>query len=142
MCDLRALTRAALLEALSQYPGDKEPKGQLQGVKTPQVALEWQRWDDVFFFDTSIRKCPEEKPLVGWFLFSKHLAVFPNLCQKKSWLKWNQEKAPLSELIVEEGNESLILKPQVRLFLLWLFHFLELKDFVSESQQQSGKFSC
>lgn len=26
VCDLRALTRAALLEALSQYPGDKEPK--------------------------------------------------------------------------------------------------------------------
>lgn len=24
VCDLRALTRAALLEALSQYPGDKE----------------------------------------------------------------------------------------------------------------------
>ena len=49
VCDLRALTRAALLEALSQYPGDKESKGQLQGVKTPQVALEWQRWADVIF---------------------------------------------------------------------------------------------
>ena len=89
-----------------------------------------------------MRKCPEDKLLVGLFLFSKHLAVFPNLCQKKSWLKWNQEKGALSEIIVEEGTESLILKPQVRRFLLWLFHFLELKDFVSESQQQSGIFPC
>ena len=83
MCDLRALTRAALLEALSQYPGDKEPKGQLQGVKTPQVALEWQRWDDVFFLTQVLGNVRKKSLLLDGFFFP-NILQYSQTCVRRS----------------------------------------------------------
>lgn len=124
VCDLRALTRAALLEALSQYPGDKEPKG-----STPWGGTnEWQRWADVIFYWPQVmRKCWGRKASSCWIaiFFSKHLAVLPKLCQKKSWQRWNQEKRSLwfSKLSAFSFSGS--------------SSFLELK---AENQEQSGHF--
>ena len=93
VCDLRALTRAALLEALSQYPGDKEPKGHSQGVENTSSGAKSGKDGLMCFFLTTSRKCWGRK--ASCWIVSKHLAVLPKLCQKKSWQRWNQDKRSL-----------------------------------------------
>lgn len=81
-----------------------KPYRSIQGTRsqkglTPRGGTnEWQRWADVIFYWPQVmRKCWGRKASSCWIaiFFSKHLAVLPKLCQKKSWQRWNQEKRSL-----------------------------------------------
>lgn len=124
VCDLRALTRAALLEALSQYPGDKEPEGVNTSGWHKWVAK--MGWCD-FLLTTSYEEMLGKKSV---FLLDCNI-FFQTSC---STAEIGSEEVMAK--VESRQKESLILKAKC-FFLLWLFQFLELK---AENQQQSGYF--